>query len=593
MDTLILMCVCFVGYILAYHTYGKFLAKKIFNVNSQAEVPSSQFEDGVDYVPTRRGVVFGHHFTSIAGTGPIVGPAIGIIWGWVPAVLWIFFGSIFMGAVHDFGALIVSLRNQGHSLSEIAAKYINRRVRFLFFIIVFLSLCIVIAVFGVVIALVFSRYPESVLPVWLQIPIAMILGVAIYKKSANICLATIVAVVTMYLTVWLGTWLQHLHPGMFTLDSMTLPLPWIVVDGVQGKLTIPATGVWTLILLVYAWIASTLPVTTLLQPRDYINAWQLFVAMALLVLGVIVASCQGILPMAAPAFNHALPASTPPIWPLMFVTIACGAISGFHSLVSSGTSAKQLANEQDSLPIGYGSMLTEGALAVLVIICVGAGIAMSYETSDGTILQGSEAWHHLYSSWAGQWGLGAKLGAFVSGAANITSSLKVPHIFATAVMGVFVASFAGTTLDTSVRLQRYVVGEMASELKLNWLSNRWAATTLAVVSAAGLAFATGVNGTGALKLWPLFGAANQLLAALALLLVTLYLRRKGGLKFLVSGIPCLIMLVITSWAMVLNEIRFVQDKNTLLITVGGIILVLAFWVFAESVAVFFRPQQAD
>ena len=593
METLILMCVCFGGYILAYHTYGKFLAKRIFNLNAGAEVPSAQLNDGVDYVPTRRGVVFGHHFTSIAGTGPIVGPAIGIIWGWLPAVLWIFFGSIFMGAVHDFGALIVSLRNDGHSLSEIAAKYINRRVRFLFFIIVFLSLCIVIAVFGVVIALVFSLYPEAILPVWLQIPIAMILGVAIYKKSANVLLATAVAVITMYLTVWLGAWLEHLHPGMLTLDSITLPLPWADIDGVQKQITIPATGLWTIILLIYAWVASTLSVTTLLQPRDYINAWQLFVAMALLVLGVVVASCQGVLPMAAPAINQALPASTPPIWPLMFVTIACGAISGFHSLVSSGTSAKQLANEQDSLPIGYGSMLTEGALATLVIICVGAGIAMSYQTSDGTVLTGSEAWHHLYSSWAGQWGLGAKLGAFVSGAANIVNSLKIPHLIATAVMGVFVASFAGTTLDTSVRLQRYVVSEMASDLKLNWLSNRWAATTLAVLSAAALAFATGVDGKGALKLWPLFGAANQLLAALALLLITLYLHKKGGCRFLISGIPCLVMLVITSWAMVLNEIRFVQQKNTLLITVGGIILVLAFWVFVESLVAFFKPQKTQ
>ncbi|MCP4454300.1 MAG: carbon starvation protein A [Planctomycetes bacterium] len=575
MDTLILMCVCFGGYILAYHTYGKFLAKRIFNINPQADVPSSQLNDGVDYVPTRRGVVFGHHFTSIAGTGPIVGPAIGIIWGWLPAVLWIFFGSIFMGAVHDFGALIISMRNQGHSLSEVAARYINRRVRFLFFIIVFLSLCIVIAVFGVVIALVFSLYPESILPVWLEIPIAMILGVAVYRKSANVILATIVAVVAMYLTVWLGASIEQARPGFFA------------VTGFGG---IPAKGVWTVILLVYAWIASTLPVTTLLQPRDYINAWQLFVAMALLVLGVAVASCQGTLQMAAPAINHALPAGTPPMWPLMFVTIACGAISGFHSLVSSGTSAKQLSNERDSLPVGYGSMLTEGALAILVIICVGAGIAMSYETSDGTTLQGSEAWHHFYAS-MGQWKLDAKLNAFVSGAANIINTLKLPHLLATAVMGVFVASFAGTTLDTSVRLQRYVVSEMMAELKLNWMANRWAATSVAVLSAAGLAFATGVNGTGALKLWPLFGAANQLLAALALLLITLYLRKKGGWKFLVSGIPCLIMLVITSWAMVLNEIRFVRENNTLLITVGGIILGLAVWVFVESIVAFFRPQE--
>jgi carbon starvation protein len=194
MDALLLMVVCFGGYILAYHTYGRFLAKKIFKLRPNAMVPSHAQNDGVDFVPTKKGIIFGHHFTSIAGTGPIVGPAIGVIWGWLPALLWVFFGSIFMGAVHDLGSLVVSLRNDGKSISEIAARYINKRVRLIFFIIVFFSLLIIIAIFGIVIATVFKLYPESVIAVWLEVPIALVLGYAIYKKSANVKLATAVAV---------------------------------------------------------------------------------------------------------------------------------------------------------------------------------------------------------------------------------------------------------------------------------------------------------------------------------------------------------------------------------------------------------------
>jgi len=201
----LLMVACGVGFIVAYHTYGRFLARKIFKLDTNAAAPSKELEDGVDYVPTRKGIIFGHHYTSIAGTGPIVGPAIGIIWGWLPAVLWVLLGSIFMGAVHDFGTLVVSMRNEGKSISETAAKYINARVRFIFFGIVFLSLLLVIAVFGVVIAAVFTRFPSSVIAVWLQIPIAVALGSAVYKRNANVLIATAVAVTGMYLCIAVGS----------------------------------------------------------------------------------------------------------------------------------------------------------------------------------------------------------------------------------------------------------------------------------------------------------------------------------------------------------------------------------------------------
>ncbi|MFA5554863.1 MAG: carbon starvation protein A [Phycisphaerae bacterium] len=572
MEVLLLLLVCSAGYVIAYNTYGRFLAKKIFKLKQDAKVPSVEFKDGIDYVPSRRGIIFGHHYTSIAGTGPIVGPAIGVIWGWLPALLWVTLGCIFMGAVHDFGTLVISLRNEGKSISEVAAKYINRRVRFILFIIVFLTLLIVIAVFGMVIAVIFAQFPTSLIPVWFQIPIAMMLGYAIYKKGANLFFATAIAVITMYLSIWLGS-----------LTSFQMP----------SIGPIPPTGVWTIILLAYGWIASTLPVTMLLQPRDYINAWQLFVAMTLLFVGVIFAAFSGSLQMAAPAINTNVPADAPSLWPFLFVIIACGAVSGFHSLVASGTSPKQIAKEPDALMIGYGSMLLEGLLAVLVLICVGAGIGIAYTAADGSILTGQMAWLSHYRSFSGAEGLGANLSAFVTGAANLIGTMKIPTVIAATVMGVFVASFAGTTLDTAVRIQRYVIGEIAFDLKIKSLTNRWTATTLAVLTAAGLAFATGADGRGALKLWPMFGIANQLLAALALLLVTIYLKTKGGLKYILAGIPALIMLAVTISALIIKEKDYIRNfgDNWLLASVAAALFVLAAWMTIETILVFFTAKQ--
>lgn len=575
METLILMLVCGGGYIIAYHTYGRFLARKIFKLNKNAIVPSKELQDGIDYVPTRKGIIFGHHFTSIAGTGPIVGPAIGIIWGWLPAILWVTLGSILMGAVHDFGSLVISLRNEGKSISEISAKYINKRVRLILFCIVFLTLLIVIAIFGLVIAVVFAVFPSSVLAVWMQIPIAVTLGYLIYRKNANVTLSTATAVLLMYITIYLGSIFKFTMPSLFG---------------------IPPTGVWTIILLMYAWVASTLPVTTLLQPRDYINAWQLFIAMALLVVGVIFASAKSSLVMVAPAINTNLPTNTPPLWPFLFITIACGAISGFHCLVASGTSPKQLSSERDAQFVGYGSMLLEGFLAVLILICVGAGIAMTIKTTDGLTLSGSEAWTHYYGTWLGAKGLPDKIAPVVRGAANIMGTVGVTESVGIALMGVFIASFAGTTLDTATRIQRYVISELASDLGVKGFTNRWSATTLAVVTAAALAFATGANGMGAMKLWPMFGTANQLLAALALVVVTMYLRRKGGWKFILAGVPALIMLMVTIWAIVIQEKDYIplldsQPKEYWpLVALGIALFGLAIWMTVETVIVFVKAS---
>ncbi len=566
------MVLAFVGYIVAYNTYGRFLSRKIFRIDPDAPVPSRTLEDGKDYVPTRRGIIFGHHFTSIAGTGPIVGPAIGVIWGWVPAFIWVFVGSIVMGAVHDFGSLVVSMRNQGRSLADITGKYISRRVRIVFFVVVMLILWIVIAIFGLVIAIIFSKYPASVIPVWMEIPIAIGLGYLVYRRGLGrkLLLLDIGAIALMYVTVVVGYFLPFRMPAL---------------------LGMPPTGVWTIILLVYAFIASGLPVTTLLQPRDYINAWELGVAFVLMVAGIVVSGVMGKLAIVAPAFRAA-PPGAPPLWPFLFITVACGAISGFHSLVSSGTSSKQVAREPDALFVGYGSMLLESALAVLVIIACVAGIGIAYRSADGTLLSGAAAWTSHYADWSQAGGLGAKLDAFVVGTANMLGSFGLPLGIGIAVMGVFVASFAGTTLDTATRLQRYVIAELASETPLRFLGNRWAATALAVVTAGALAFATGADGGGALRLWPVFGAVNQLLAGLALLVLASWLRTRTR-WYWVALLPGLFMVVMTSWGLISQLVGFVRAGNWLLVAVSAVCLVLEAWIVVESAVVLLRPAPPD
>jgi carbon starvation protein len=568
MDALVIMILAFAGYLVMYKLYGQYIGKKIFALSGEAQPPSVTLEDGVDYVPTKKEVIFGHHFTSIAGTGPIVGPAIAIIWGWVPALVWVFLGSVVMGAVHDFGALIISMRNQGKSISDYTAKYIISRTRFLFFLIVFLELWIVIAVFGLVIAIIFAMYPQSVAAVWVEVPIAMVLGYLVYRKGKSVMALSIWAILLMYLFVFMGPY---------------IPMKMPAIAG------IPATGVWTIILLVYAFFASVLPVTTLLQPRDFINSHQLVIAMVLLILGVLAASFGGNLEIVAPAVQTA-PAEAPPMWPFLFITIACGAISGFHSLVSSGTSAKQVRSEDDSLFVGYGSMLMEGALATLVIIAVAAGIGMGYTTKSGETLTGVAAWTTHYSSWAAAAGLGSKISAFVDGAANMINTLGIPKQFTLAIMAVFVASFAGTTLDTATRIQRYVLSELFTSLKLDFLTGKYVATFLAVSTACILAFATGAGGKGALKLWPLFGAVNQTLAALALIVITLYLKTLGGLKWIVGGIPAVFMSVMTLWAAVMNQFKFGTQHNLLLQTINFVIIIIAVWIVIEGLIKFFSDE---
>lgn len=643
MSTLLIAVGSVIGYLIAYHTYGKWLARKIFQLDPQANVPSVALNDNTDYVPTSRGVVFGHHFTSIAGTGPIVGPAIAIMWGWVPALLWVLLGSIFIGAVHDFGALVVSLRNRGQTVGDIAGRVLNPRVRILFLSILLFGLWVVLAIFGLVIASVFKEFPESILPVWLQVPIAMTIGVWLHRKGAHLLVPSLIALALMYLTVWLGAacpgtaweggalgeWVRHVNS---TLKEWPL---WL----------------WTAVLLIYCYAASVMPVWILLQPRDYINSLQLISSLGLIVAALAVVGVVGVngqpVEIVAPAVQWQ-PPNAPPIFPLLFITIACGAISGFHCLVSSGTSSKQLRCETDAQFVGYGSMLTEGFLAVLVILAVSSGIGLGWPARFGD-LRGAELWGSVYADWKAAGGLQTTIGAFVVGSANFLEQIGLDRTMAKAIMGVLVASFAGTTLDTATRLQRYVVQELSRAVAdgvpamapvVRPLRNPHGATLFAVITAVLLATVplsnsiplsaawsgviseqgvtaavknkelpqdaaerqsvveelragglTGVRawmnlytGKGGQILWPLFGATNQLLAGLAFLVTTFWLwRRQKPVWFIL--LPTLFMLVMPAWALLVQLFGpggWWSEGKHLLTFVGLVTLGLEAWMLLEA-----------
>ena len=599
MTTLAIAFGAFALYLVAYHTYGKWLGNKLFKLDPEARVPSVSLQDGNDFVPTKKSIVFGHHFTSIAGTGPIVGPAIAVIWGWVPAVLWVIFGSILIGAVHDMGSLVVSLRNRGQTIGDVAGRVINRRTRILFLSILFLALTIVLAIFGLVIASVFKAFPQAIFPCLIQIPLALVIGVALHRKGARILIPSLISLAVMYLSVVYG---DRGFLGSFNAWLGSLPVI-----------------TWVTILLAYCYLASVLPVWSLLQPRDYINSLQLLSTLGLVVLGLVAAALFGgatppgedagrSLEIVAPAF-HWNPEGAPSIFPFLFITIACGAISGFHCLVSSGTSSKQLSCETDARFVGYGSMLVEGFLAILVILACVSGLGLGTGTGEA-FLSGQAAFEARYESWNSANALAAKVGAFVEGSANFLKALGLDPSFAIALMGVFVASFAATTLDTACRLQRYVVQELAGTLAprhrvkgrrigeyvecnpLYWLTNRHAATLFAIVIAYLIARLPGgegkAPGTGGILLWPLFGAINQLLAGLAFLVITFWLRRRG-LPVAFALAPGILMLILPAIAMSLNLRDFAQNHNWLLFCFGFITLLIEVWMIAEAASMWKKP----
>ncbi|HCO24582.1 MAG TPA: carbon starvation protein A [Gimesia maris] len=608
MATLLIAAGAFVGYIIAYHTYGKWLSQKIFNVDGDAEVPSKQLRDDIDFVPTKKEVIFGHHFTSIAGTGPIVGPAIAVFWGWLPALVWVLVGSIFIGAVHDFGALVVSLRNRGQTVGEVAGRLIAPRTRILFLLILLLALTVVLAIFGLVIAIIFSIYPETVIPVWITMPIAIVIGLMVYKQNASLLVPSLVALAIVYASVYLGAYYWPVDLSAIFPDlKLTGPFPNVVI-------------LWTFVLLAYCAIASVLPVWLLLQPRDFINSHQLVLALGLLLIGAIVAGATGQADLvgSAPPVAKNIPADAPPIWPFLFITIACGACSGFHCLVSSGTSSKQVESELDAQYVGYGAMLLEGGLAVIVILACCAGVGMgdfsrvgtgatyNYEptidAATGTQLTGVAAWETRYNAkaedgWAA-FKLKDKIGAFILGGANFLGAIGIPMKLGISIIAVLVASFAATTLDTATRLQRYVIQELAATIHIKPLTNKYAATGLAVFLGGLVAMlpkdATSGPGSGGLILWPLFGATNQLLAGLAFMVIVFYLRRRNK-PIIFALVPMIVMLIMPAWAMLWNMFNSKSGwaysaDDWHLFLFGLVVIALQIWMMVEGLLVWSKSK---
>lgn len=542
MNAIFIAVVALGSFYMAYKLYGKFLAQKIFNLDPNRQPPSHEFEDGIDFVPTERKVLWGHHFTSIAGAAPIVGPAIGVIWGWLPAVLWVVLGIIFMGAVHDLGALAISLRHKGRTIGELTEDVIGKRSGTLFLLIMLFMVWIVIAVFALVIAILLNKFPATVIPIWSEMILALFVGFAIYKFKWGATIPSLVALVVMYFTIWLGSKYPLQMPATF-LGS--------------GLVT------WMWIICIYAFIASILPVWTLLQPRDHINAEELIVGLVLLYAGLFVTNPK----IVAPAVQLQ-PEGAPWLIPFLFITIACGAISGFHCLVCSGTTVRQLNNESDALPIAYGGMVAEGVLAIIAVLACVAGFATK------------AAWNEHYASWTAAQGLSAKVGAFIEGGTRFISALGISESFAQAIVAVIIVSFAMTTIDTAARLQRFVIGELGGTYKLNILKNRYLGSAIAVTSGLLLCLAKS-GGTGGMMLWPIFGTTNQLLAGLALLVISIWLLKKSK-PVIYTLIPMIFMMFVTLWAMIWNISNFWKAGDWLLVTVASAIFILALWLVGEA-----------
>lgn len=533
-----------------YFLYSKFLAKKVYKLNAEFKTPSHEFNDGVDYVPTNRYVLWGHHFTSVAGAAPIVGPAVAVIWGWLPAFLWVTIGTVFIAGMHDMGALWASQRNKGQSIGTLSGRYIGPRGRNLFLVVVFLLLLMVVCAFAVVISNLLVAQPGAVIPTWGALIVAVLVGQAIYRFRMNLLLVTAVGVVALYALIVLG-------------DSFPVTLP-------DEFLGLNPNGQWIVLLFIYAAVASLLPVWVLLQPRDYINGVQLFIGLGILYGATLIAAPT----VVAPAINNNLPEDVPSIVPLLFVTIACGAISGFHGTVATGTTSKQLDRETDAKFVGYFGAVGEGLLALGAIIACTAGFQ--------TVAQ----WEEIYSSFSA-----GGVPVFVEGGgAIVNSGLGIPESLSATILATMAVLFAATTMDTGVRLMRFVVQEIGEIAKVR--INIYAGTAVAVLVAGALTFSQGADGSGGMLIWPLFGTTNQLLAALTMGIITVMLLRKRR-PFLPVLIPMVFVLVMSLYAALVQIGNFFQAENWLLFTLNVIILVAGTWVLVESVVAMLATRKQD
>jgi carbon starvation protein len=539
MNSLILALIAIVLFSLGYRFYGRII-EKLWGVDPSRKTPAVEHFDGIDYVPAKHWtVLFGHHFASIAGAGPIIGPVIAaMVWGWFPAVIWLIAGSIFLGGVHDFSTFMVSLRHRGKSVADVAQSVMGFRAKMIFAMFVWLALVLVIAVFAAVAARTLSTTPEVVIPTFGVVGVAVLVGLLMYRWKVSQVLATIIGVVLLFGLILLGYFVPvSIGPN--------------------------AAKIWTVVLLLYAFTASILPVNILLQPRDYLVSIVLFFGLLFGYAGVVITHP----PMHAPAFI-AFHGDQGYLWPMMCVIIACGAISGFHSLVAGGTTSKQLANERDAKKVGYGAMLLEGVLSVLALIAVAGGLYWSeQEGMPGLVyprLMEGGNWIVTFGTGYGQ--------------------LVKPFL---GVLGMFVGimmlkTFVMTTLDTATRIARYIAEELFGEgFKIKPLRNKYVSTSVVFVIALWLALGSWQS------IWPVFGASNQLIAALVLIVISTYLlsRRKQAAYTLY---PAVFMLITTLAALIYTFLDFIREGKTLLSIMTFVLFALALFMCFEAARTYGR-----
>ena len=550
MTAVLAVLLAFGAYALAYKFYAGFLSRRIFELDPGATTPAHELRDDVDYVPTNRYILFGHHWASITGLSPMLGPAIAVIWGWFPAMLWVVLGAIFFGCVHDFSALVISIRARGESVGKVAEGIIGARAKVLFLFLIFFGIALAMGVFTIAIAgLIGGQFGSVVIPSAGLMVVAMGTGWILNKRGGSLVKVSIPGFLSLFVLMYLG----YLYP----------------VEGISPES-------WKWILLGYGFLASVLPVWSLLQPRDFLNSLLLYLGLGAAFIGFFIMKPE----FGAPMIN-AHPEGAPPMFPYVFITIACGAISGFHGLVASGTTAKQLNRETDAKFIGYGGMMGESMLGLLAVLATAAGFVSSQDRSPKVL------WNEHYAHWH-QNDAASALGHFIDGAARFVAQLGVDLDACRALVAVLVVSFALTTLDSATRLLRYNVSEIGETFGIKPFGNRYLASLIAVVAIGFFAFYEVDGEPMGRVLWGLFGTTNQLLAALTLMTVSFYLWARGK-QFWWTAVPALFMMATTLVAMIRNLRKFSgnwtfeEGASMPLFLVGTLLLVLSVWLVLEAV----------
>ena len=543
----ILLFSCLFFYFVGYRFYAGKLDSELIQPSDKLVTPAVEQNDGVDYVPSKPLVLFGHNFASIAGAGPVIGPIIAMHhFGWAITLVWILLGNVFIGAVHDYLTLMVSVRNRGSSIADIAETTMGYRAKAVFAIFLVLAMLLVIAVFGVVAAKTLIAQPEMVFPTFAIIPVSVLLGWCIYKKNLNLQMVSAVAVLTVILNIYIGF-------------QIPVPLPE------EGVLGLSPLLFWFVILMIYAGVASVLPVQTLLQPRDYLSTYILFGSMGLAIAGLLWVGPE----LNTPAWRGAMSEGQGPVWPMLFVLVACGAVSGFHSLVAGGTTSKQLATESQGKIISYGGMLTEGVVAVVTVLLVGGGLYWVAPEGGGIDMTKLGFRETLQS---GGWIL-----AFGNGFGNIVHQMLpiLSFTFASMIAVLALNTFVLTTLDTAVRITRFLVQESLGD-KIPVFKNKYI-VTVAVVFVAYLIGAT----DGWQKIWPIFGATNQLIAAVALFVVATWLMAvKKPTQYVLY--PAIFMVITTIGALGWQAWRFFTAPEPNLFLGGTAVVLIGLAVFVGN-----------